>query len=165
MIKTYLPTSDEERPNIQGDIGRPIEPEIGLISNIQNEDREKSDVGESDVYGVGPEIPLCMPDSVLTQLVKDELEEEWQKNRASERSELYSLDTPKIYTLNSPTKAHPFEREGWVTQCIYQTWREHRLYPQRVSNKNRHLSPPNPNVAYRREKGNKLQEIRTARNL
>ena len=57
-------------------------------------------------YGVGPEIPLCMPDSVLTQLVKDELEKEWQKNRASERSELYSLDTPKIYTLNSLTKAH-----------------------------------------------------------
>ena len=152
MRKTYLPTSEEEHPNIQGDIGRPIEPEIGQISNIQKEDRETSDVGESDVYGVGPEIPLCMPDSVLTQLVKDELEEEWQKNRASERSELYSLDTPKVYTLNSPTKAHPLEREGWVTQYIYQMWRQHRLYPQRVSNKNRHLSPPNPNV-YTNSKG------------
>ena len=33
------------------------------------------------MYGVDPEIPLCMSDSVLTQLVEDELEEEWQKNR------------------------------------------------------------------------------------
>ena len=78
---TYLPTSDEEHTNIQGDVDSSIDPEIGQISNIQKDVRETSDKGENNVYGVGHEISLCISDSVLTQLVKDELEEEWQKKR------------------------------------------------------------------------------------
>ena len=71
MIKTYLPTSDEEHQNIQGDIDSSLDPEIGQISNVQKDDRGTSDKGENNVYGVGPEIPLCISDSVLTQLVQD----------------------------------------------------------------------------------------------
>ena len=65
MKKTYLPTSDKEHSNIHGDIyiHGSIEPEIGQISNIQKDEWVTSDTGESDVYGVDPEIPLCMPDS------------------------------------------------------------------------------------------------------
>ena len=134
-------------------------------------------------YAVSHELPLNVSDFELTQLIIEELEQEWQKNRIDNESDCQ--DAPKVYSLHSNTKTPDLEHKGWTLQYVVQVWRKHPLRPPEVSNKNKHLSPPNQDtpyckgmlfdckhcgnscigVAYRREKENKLQEIRTARNL
>ena len=151
--------------------------EEDLECNEQQANKDDAVDKVSTGYAVSHEIPLNVSDFELTQLAIEELKQELQKNRTDNESD--SQDAP-VYSLHSTTKTHDLEHE-----YVVQVWRKHPLRPPEVSNRNKHLSPPNQDtpyckgmlfdckhcgnscigVAYRREKGNKLQEIRTARNL
>ena len=39
------------------------------------------------------------------------------EKQGSVNGDLYSLDAHKVYRLNSPTRTHHLEHEGWVREC------------------------------------------------